>query len=230
VIGRRHDAGRRFGAGLLGAGLLGAGLLTAGCVSGGADPVAPAITPAPPPAVPHVATTMPAPAIARVPARVRAAFAPFRTRPEGLPARATRVMREPAQGANWRLAQRLRPPGGPVVWVVPGRDVLCLVSQLRTGAAVTAGCTTPARALRHGVVLTSLATGDRSVIGLAPDRARPHLHPRRRRPDRGRDRQHVRGPRRSARATRHRDAPALIRMAGCAARPTRAADAIATRR
>jgi hypothetical protein len=172
VTGRCHDAGRRFGVGLLGAGLLGAGLLTTACGSGRAGAGASTTTLAQAAAVPHAATTTPVPAIGRVPAHVRAAFAPFRTRAEGLPARVTSVMGEPVQGANWRLAQRLRPPGGPVVWAVPGRDVLCLISQRRAEATVTAGCTTPARALRHGVVLTSLAAGDRSVIGLAPDRAR----------------------------------------------------------
>lgn len=124
--------------------------------------------------VPRTTATTVAPTtpIARVPTRVRAAFAPFRGRPEGLPVRVMRVMRVPLEGANWRLAQRLRLPGGAEVWAVPGRNVLCLVSQRRAGEAVTAGCTTPARAMLHGVVLTSLATGDRSVVGLVPDRAR----------------------------------------------------------
>lgn len=146
--------GRRICAGLL-AVVLSAGLLSA-C---GEDPQA---------------------ADQRTTKSLRTAFAPFRSPPEGLPPRVTRILREPFGGARLRLAQRLRTTAGPAVWAVPGKGILCLISQEGAHSEVLSSCTRAYRAVEHGAFLTSLSPEPvlglgqvrRFIAGVVPDGTR----------------------------------------------------------
>lgn len=117
--------------------------------------------------------------VRRVPMRVRVAFAPFRSPPEGLPGRVTQVLRRPMGGTNWKLSQRLSTTAGPTVWAVPGRGLTCLVSQERENSEVITACTHTRRTVENGIFLVSLArltasigrTG-RFVVGMVPDGTR----------------------------------------------------------
>lgn len=91
------------------------------------------------------------------PQGLREVFALFRSFPDGLPPRVTRILRVPTGGSKWRLAQRLRTTAGPAVWAVPGKGILCLISQEGAHSEVLSSCTRTGRAVEHGAFLTSLS-------------------------------------------------------------------------
>jgi hypothetical protein len=117
--------------------------------------------------------------IRRVQARQSANFSVLRTLPEGLPASTARILRQPAFGMNWALAQRLPEGADADFWAVPGNGFLCVLAQ-GDGVTLTASCTTTEDAIEHGVAAVLLRTSPRSrrargrrlIVGMAPDQAR----------------------------------------------------------
>ncbi|HKG02151.1 MAG TPA: hypothetical protein VKB03_03150 [Conexibacter sp.] len=106
----------------------------------------------------------------------RANFELLRGAAESLPPVVRRVMRRPTYGMNWSLAQRLPRTVRDNFWLVPGRDILCLVHASGAHEA-SSSCAPTELALHHGVVAISLrnhgAFGptDRTIVGVMPDRA-----------------------------------------------------------
>lgn len=128
------------------------------------------------------------PAVRRLPERLRAELALFRSSPEGLPIQVKQALRDHStNGLNWSLAQRV--PRAPWrAWIVPGRGVVCLLHVQPQTGAIGQACTATGRLLRDGMFVASLAAdpsqadgafassraepGRRVVFGVVPDRAR----------------------------------------------------------
>jgi hypothetical protein len=168
---------------------LGAGLLALTCAAGIAlwlafDDGDRQTTSSGPAVVGHTAGDRPLPG-SGVPVALRAdrlqagSFSLLRTPPEGLPAGVTEVLRSPAYGLNWRLAQRMPSAEGISFWIVPGNDVLCIVSQEeRQSVSTTCARTRDAIAQGLAAVLLRERSGSqpqpdhRLIVGIAPDGAR----------------------------------------------------------
>lgn len=128
--------------------------------------------PAPPPALPGAT-----PVIRHAAQDQTENFALLRQEPEPLPLSIRRILRQPEFGANWALARRLPLKLGRTFWLVPGRDVLCLVYPQSAHNVATA-CAPTDVALKHGVVAVSLrdagpvAPAQRLIVGVVPDGVR----------------------------------------------------------
>jgi hypothetical protein len=124
----------------------------------------------------------PMPIIGRVEPRQAARFSLLRSRPESITGSLQRRLGRPSLGINWNLAQKLHVPAGGRFWAVPGRNHLCILAELESGAAGTS-CTTTESALKHGasIVLIGgpaqswLPGSRRFIVGIAPDGKREAL-------------------------------------------------------
>lgn len=157
-------ASRRFGAGSLAALMLLA--CVQGCGPAGGRPTRATAASSTPPTE-H--------ALVRVQRDQRRAFALLRTPPEPPPASFRRYARPPVPGASLRLAQRLPVVLPGAYWLVPADGYLCIVSERATDRAALNVCTSTARALRHGIALTTVSSSagasSRLIVGVAPDGA-----------------------------------------------------------
>lgn len=113
--------------------------------------------------------------ISAVEPALRSGFSIFRTPAEGVPPNVERMFASSQPTTNVDLAQRADVPDAPgPVWVIPGRDEVCLFVERPGGGA--SSCTTAAKALTDGLDL-QLAEGDeegpltvKADIRLASDR------------------------------------------------------------
>lgn len=96
-------------------------------------------------------------------------FALLRGRPEPLPRALRRVLRKPSFGGNWNLAQRLPTREG-AYWIVPGSGHLCIVHRIPEDQSAATICMTTAQTLGHGIAEVTIASGSRTIVGMAPDR------------------------------------------------------------
>jgi hypothetical protein len=102
-------------------------------------------------------------------------FSIFHTRPEPLPRGIKRTMRRASYGANWDLAQRIRNGRQMSLWLIPGREFLCLLQSGLDG--LTQSCAPTQIALSHGLAIVKLnppsrrGIGDkrRVIVGVGPD-------------------------------------------------------------
>ena len=80
-------------------------------------------------------------------------FSIFRTPPEHLPSGAPpqEVDGNPGLHLNNALAQRVQPPGGPAVWLVPGRGFIRIMVPLRPTRLWGVSFTSTARAVHRGI-------------------------------------------------------------------------------
>lgn len=71
----------------------------------------------------------------------------------------------------WDLAQRVPVHATSTYWLVPGAKDLCMVATTPKSPAISFACTSSSRALRRGIVHTSLDTisGRRTMVGITPD-------------------------------------------------------------
>jgi hypothetical protein len=106
----------------------------------------------------------------------KAHFAFLRSVPEGLPPAVEATLRQPAYGANWRLAQQLKVMGRGRIWVLPARESICLVTEELRGA-IGLTCTAVTEAVRHGLFSASLSRVEparpypqRLVVGIVSDK------------------------------------------------------------
>ncbi len=145
------------------------------------------------PAASRPSPTAPAPAsddggaarvIAHVQRRQSASFALLRTRPEPLPGRIRRILRQPIVGMNWDLAQRIPVAQRGTFWLVPGNRHLCIVQRGSLGSpGVGTTCARTSQAVGHGIANIAVrrapfgsSTGQaRLIVGVAPDGAREVL-------------------------------------------------------
>jgi hypothetical protein len=164
VVTASARGSRRACAGSLAAVLLLVGLPACGSTEPGgvqAQASAPAIAPRPEP-------------------RQLANFALLRTRPEGLPAGVREILRTPALGMRWALAQRMPVDVPGDYWLVPGAGYLCIFNQTPASPGVGAVCATTAQVIGHGMATVAIprradltpSGASRLIVGVAPDRAR----------------------------------------------------------
>lgn len=122
--------------------------------------------------------------IAHVQRRQSESFALLRTRPEPLPGRIRRILREPIVGMNWDLAQRIPAAPRGTFWLVPGNRHLCIVQRGSLGSpGVGTTCARTSQAIGHGIANIAVrrapfgsSTGQaRLIVGVAPDGARKVL-------------------------------------------------------
>jgi hypothetical protein len=71
----------------------------------------------------------------------------------------------------WDLAQRVPVHATSTYWLVPGAKNLCMVATTPKSPAISFACTSSSRALRRGIMHTSLDTisGRRTMVGITPD-------------------------------------------------------------
>jgi hypothetical protein len=81
------------------------------------------------------------------------AYSIFRTAPERLPSTAPKqeIDGNPGLHLNNALAQRVAPPGGPPVWLVPGRGVMRIMVPLRPTRFWGVSFTSTSYAVEHGL-------------------------------------------------------------------------------
>lgn len=77
----------------------------------------------------------------------------------------------------WDLAQRVPVQGTNAYWLVPGAKKLCIVATTPKSPAISFACTSASRALRRGIMNTSLnrITRRRTMVGVTPDGTRSAL-------------------------------------------------------
>ncbi len=129
---------------------------------------------------PRAVRTQPAPRMLTRLARIqRDSFALLRTRPEGLPVHARRLVSARGAAINPALAQRI-----PVVlpgryWLVPGIGSLCVVSEIPGTPGAGTICASTRQAIKQGFATISLTPAERAptrmptrlLVGIAPDDA-----------------------------------------------------------
>ena len=83
----------------------------------------------------------------------RRAYSIFRTAPERLPSSAPgeEIDGNPGLHLNNALAQRVQPPGGPPVWLVPGRGFIRIMVPLRPTRFWGVSFTSTGYAIEHGL-------------------------------------------------------------------------------
>ena len=98
-------------------------------------------------------------------------FLLLRSPPEGLPPSVTSVLKRRVFDIQWRLAQRVPLSFRIKLWLVPGKDMLCIVN-LEADRSVNQACTSSEEAIESGVSLTVIDGHHRLIVGLAPDGTR----------------------------------------------------------
>lgn len=98
-------------------------------------------------------------------------FALLRSSPDGIPPLVKRTLSGRMPGMAWDLAHRVPVHATSTYWVVPGAKNLCMVATTPKSSAIGFACTSASRALRHGIMNTSLdaISGRRTMVGITPD-------------------------------------------------------------
>jgi hypothetical protein len=98
-------------------------------------------------------------------------FALLRSSPDGIPPLLRRTLKGRIPGMVWELAHRVPVHATSTYWLVPSAKHLCMVATTPTSPAISFACTSAGRALRRGVMNTSLdkISGRRTMVGVTPD-------------------------------------------------------------
>lgn len=104
-------------------------------------------------------------------------FALLRNSPDGIPLSISQALSERIPGMAWDLAHRVPVHATSAYWLVPGAKKLCMVATTPKSPAISFACTSASRALRHGIMSTSLdrISHRRTMVGVTPDGTRSAL-------------------------------------------------------